>query len=60
MVATYIQELAANIHSFYTNCRLIDRANLEVTASRLALAKAAKIVMKNALSVLGVEAPNKM
>jgi len=60
MVATYIQELAASIHSFYTNCRLIDRDNLEVTASRLALAKAAKIVMKNALSVLGVEAPNKM
>lgn len=60
MVATYIQELAANIHSFYTNCRLIDRDNLDMTASRLALAKAAKIVMKNALGVLGVEAPNKM
>ena len=60
MVATYIQELAANIHSFYTNCRLIDRANLEVTASRLALAKAAQIVMKNALGVLGVNAPTKM
>ena len=60
MLATYIQELAANIHSFYTNCRLIDRDNLEVTASRLALAKAAKIVMKNALSVLGVSSPTKM
>ena len=60
MVATWIQELAADIHSFYTNCKMIDRANLEVTASRLALAKAAKIVMKNALSVLGVSAPNKM
>ena len=60
MVATYIQELAANIHSFYTNCRLIDRDNLEVTASRLALAEAAKIVMKNALGVIGVNAPNKM
>ncbi len=60
MVATYIQELAADIHSFYTNCRLIDRDNLDVTASRLALSKAAKIVMKNALSVLGVSAPNKM
>ena len=60
MVATWIQELAADIHSFYTNCKMIDRANLEVTASRLALAKAAKIVMKNALGVLGVSAPNKM
>ena len=60
MVATYIQELAADIHSFYTNCRLIDRDNIDVTASRLALAKAAKIVMKNALGVIGVDAPNKM
>ena len=60
MVATWIQELAADIHSFYTNCKMIDRSNLEVTASRLALAKAAKIVMKNALSVLGVNAPTKM
>ena len=60
MVATYIQELAADIHSFYTNCKMIDRDNLEVTSSRLALAKAAKIVMKNALCVLGVDAPNKM
>ena len=60
MVATYIQELAADIHSFYTNCKMIDRDNLDVTASRLALAKAAKIVMKNALCVLGVDAPVKM
>ena len=60
MLATWIQELAADIHSFYTNCKMIDRANLEVTASRLALAKAAQIVMKNALSVLGVSAPTKM
>ena len=60
MVATYIQELATLVHSFYTNCKMIDRANLEVTSSRLALAKAAKIVIKNALGVLGVSAPNKM
>lgn len=60
MVATYIQELAANIHSFYTECRLIDRDNLALTSSRLALAKAAKIVMKNALGVIGVDSPNNM
>ena len=60
MVATYIQELAADIHSFYTNCKMIDRDNLDVTASRLALAKASQIVMKNALGVLGVNAPTKM
>lgn len=60
MVATYIQELAANIHAFYTECRVIDRDNMEVTSSRLALAKASQIVMRNALCVLGVSAPENM
>lgn len=60
MVANYIQSLATAIHGFYSECRIIDRDNLELTASRLALMKASQIVLKNALSVLGVSAPNKM
>ena len=60
LIATYIQELAAAIHGFYTECRVIDRDHLDVTSSRLALAKASQIVMKNALNVIGVSAPNKM
>lgn len=60
MVANYIQSLATAIHGFYSECRIIDRDNLELTASRLALIKASQIVMKNALSVLGVSAPDKM
>ena len=60
MVATYIQSLAAAIHGFYSEYRVIDRDNLDITSSRLALMKACQIVMKNALSVLGVSAPNKM
>ncbi len=59
-VTTYIQKLAGAIHSFYTECRLIDRENLSLTSSRLALAKAAKIVMKDALNLIGVQAPNEM
>ncbi len=60
MVATYIQDLASKIHAFYTECRVIDREHLDVTASRLALAKASRIVMKNALNVIGVSAPETM
>lgn len=59
-IANYIQRLASFIHSFYNECRVIDRDNLEVTSSRLALVKACQIVMKNALSLLAVSAPNKM
>ena len=60
MIATYIQSLAAAIHGFYSECRVIDRDNLDVTASRLALVRASQVVMKNALNVLGVSAPEKM
>ncbi len=59
-VVTYIQKLAGLIHGFYTECRLIDRSNLEQTGARLALAKASMIVMKNALELIGVNAPNEM
>lgn len=60
LVATYIQELAGFIHAFYTECRVIDRDNLDVTSSRLALAKAGMIVMRNALNIIGVSAPKNM
>ncbi len=60
LIVNYIQELSALIHSFYTQCRLIDKDNLEVTSSRLALAKAAKIVISNALNLIGVSSPSHM
>lgn len=59
-ITNYIQKLATAIHEFYTECRVIDENNLALTASRLALSKASKIVMKNALDVIGVTAPEKM
>ena len=59
-LTNYIQKLAASIHEFYTVCRIADRENVEVTASRLALASAAKQVMKNALNLIGVSAPSRM
>lgn len=60
MIATYIQSLATAIHGYYSEYRVIDRDNLDITSSRLALMKASQIVLKNALSVLGVSAPDKM
>lgn len=59
-IANYVQRLASLIHTFYTECRIIDLDNLEMTSSRLALAKASMITMANALDLLGVSAPNKM
>ncbi len=59
-VTNYIHRLAELVHGFYTECRVIDRDNIEVTQSRLALCLAAKIVLKNALHLVGVSAPNHM
>ena len=59
-VTAYIQNFAGLIHSFYTECRVIDRDNIDVTSSRLALVKASQIVLRNALNLIGVSAPEKM
>ena len=59
-ITNYIHDLAELVHSFYTECRVINRDQLEVSASRLALCKASKQVMKNALSLVGVSAPEHM
>ena len=59
-ITNYIQKLATSIHEFYTMCRVIDEEEPSITASRLALCKASKIVMRNALDTIGVTAPEKM
>lgn len=59
-LTNYIQKLASVIHEFYTMCRIIDENHKDRTASRLGLCKAAKQVMKNALTLIGVNAPEEM
>ena len=59
-VCNYIQKLAAYFHSFYNACKVIDPNNAALSSQRLALLKATKITLKNALSLIGVEAADKM
>ncbi|WP_416325677.1 arginine--tRNA ligase [[Eubacterium] hominis] len=59
-VCNYIQKLAAYFHSFYNACKVIDLEHEELSAQRLALLKATKITLKNALELIGVEAIEKM
>ena len=59
-ITNYIHELAGLIHEFYTECRVIDRDNLTVSSSRLALCDACRQVMNNALTLIGVSAPEHM
>lgn len=59
-ITNYIHDLAECIHHFYTECRVIDTEHIDVSMSRLALCLASKQVLKNALDLVGVSAPEKM
>ena len=59
-ITNYVQKLAQLFHTFYNECKVIDNANIELSSQRLALVKASKIVIRNALNLVGVSAPNKM
>lgn len=58
-VIFYLQELAAQFHSYYNRHRvLID--DVEITQARLYLANAVRTVLANALRMLGMSAPEQM
>lgn len=59
-ITNYIHDLATLVHGFYTECRVIDRNDTATSSSRLALCKASKQVLKNALGLIGVGAPDHM
>ena len=58
-ICRYVQELAAEFHSFYNSNRVICD-DVELMKSRLALMVAVKTTLKNALDILAVTAPEKM
>ena len=55
----YAIELAARFHRFYNACRIKD-AELDVLAARLKLADTTRQVLENAMTIIGVDAPEKM
>ncbi len=58
-ICRYVQELAGEFHSFYNANRVICE-DKSLMKSRLALVLAVKRVLKNALDILAVTAPEKM
>ncbi len=59
-VVTYLLQVAQAFNSYYASNIIVDEANKEVSAHRLAIAKAVQIVLKNGLNLLGIKAPDKM
>lgn len=62
-IARYTEELASAFHKFYDACQILPKAGEDaapIHASRLALAKASRQVIANALGLIGVSAPERM
>ena len=59
-IAFYLRDVAAAFHSYYAAERFLVDGNAELTRARLALLAATRQVLRNALAVLGVSAPDKM
>ncbi|MBR7554537.1 arginine--tRNA ligase [Allobacillus sp. GCM10007491] len=59
-IPQYVFELAGDLHSFYNAEKVIDLENTEQTHARIALIKAVRIVIQDALNLIGVHAPEQM
>jgi arginyl-tRNA synthetase len=58
-VASYLLETARKIHLWYHKAHVLNEPD-EITRARLLLARAAMIVLRNGLSILGITAPERM
>lgn len=56
---TYMMNVSAAFHSFYTRCRVLGE-DKELSSARLYLARLCQIVLANALRLAGISAPDSM
>jgi arginyl-tRNA synthetase len=59
-ITAYAMELATEFHAFYRDARVVDPAEPERSAARLALARATQITLARTLGLLGISAPESM
>lgn len=59
LIANYVYELAHLFHSFYAFEKVLTD-DVNYTQDRINLIYATKIIIKNALRLIGVDAPDKM
>jgi arginyl-tRNA synthetase len=58
-IANYLHDLAARTHLWYHKAHVLNEPD-EIMRARLVVARAAQIVLKNGLSMLGISAPERM
>jgi len=60
LIATYLYDLASQFNQFYRDCPVLSESNKKLRDARLAVVDATKIVLKNGLNLLGIDAPEEM
>jgi arginyl-tRNA synthetase len=58
-VADYLHKLAGKVHFWYHKAHVLNEPE-PITRSRLVLARASQIVLRNGLTLLGIRAPDRM
>jgi arginyl-tRNA synthetase len=58
-IANYLHDLAGKTHLWYHKAHVLNEPE-EITKARLVLARAAQIVLRNGLQLLGISAPERM
>jgi arginyl-tRNA synthetase len=59
-IITYLNQLAEAYHIFYHNHRVINAEVNDLSCARLKLCEAARIVLRNGFSIIGISAPERM
>ena len=59
IISNYLEDLAARVHKYYSKSKIITD-DLNLTNSRLYLVNAIRIVLRNGLNILGIEAKERM
>jgi len=59
-ITAYATDLATQFHAFYRDARVVDPAEPERSAARLALVRATQLTLAGALGLLGISAPGAM
>jgi arginyl-tRNA synthetase len=59
-ITAFATDLATQFHAFYRDARVVDPAEPERSASRLALVRATQLTLAGALRLLGISAPESM
>ena len=59
-IANYLLDIASKFNQFYRDCPVLSEEDDDLRKIRLSLVNTSRIVVRNGLEILGIEAPKEM